>query len=298
MSDGLMSLVWLDIFARAIPVHRRGRLIGLGQFIGGIGGIAVGALVGLILERWSFPENYALLFTCASVGIAVSTACTLAVREPPPEEAASGEGQEQGNWLLLLVRNRDFRRMIASRLLVGMTSLATPFYVVHAADVLHLPESIVGRFVIATTVGSLTSSVVLGILTERRGPRFTIRLSSAIAVVGPVSVLLIHLAGGGWLTEVYPLAFVAVGVASSATMLGFANYLLEIAPPRIRPAYVGLANTLMGLMALAPALGGWLLEATSYPVLFVTAAGLAVAGFVLTLTLRPSDAIAREWSAL
>jgi len=295
-SDGVMTLVWFDIMARAVPVSRRGRLLGLGQFIGGLGGIAVGGLVALILDRWSFPESYAILFACASAGIAISSIATLSIREPEPEEVTAEAGAGRKRWLQLVARNSDFRRLIVSRLLVGMAGMATPFYVVHAADVMQMPESAIGAFVVANTIGGLTSSLFLGIFSERRGPRYTIRLSSAIAVAGPLSVLLLDLLGGAGLAWAYPFAFFAVGVTRSATMLGFTNYTLEIAPSSMRPAYVGLANTLMGLMAVVPALGGWLLETTSYPVLFAVAAVLTLGGFILTLTLRQSSAIAAEFA--
>ncbi len=297
MSDGFMTLVWFDIMARAIPVNRRGRLIGVAQFMGGVGGIGVGLLVGLILKNWSFAQNYALLFTCASVCIAFSTVATLLIREPPPEEPHDGTVRERRNWFPLLASDRDYRRLMASRLLVGMTALAAPFYVIHATDGLHLPESIIGTFVIATTIGSLISSGVLGFVSERLGSRFIIHVSSAIAVAGPLIVLLIDLAGGGRLTWAYPLAFVAGGVARSAWMLGFTNYTLEMAPPGIRPAYLGMGNTLMGVMAFVPAVGGYLLQGTSYTVLFATATVLTLAGFAFTLTLRPAHVISGEHTA-
>jgi hypothetical protein len=55
------------------------------------------------------------------------------------------------------------------------------------------------------------------------------------------------------------------------------------------PAYVGLGNTLMGVQTLVPLAGGWLLEATSYTVLFGITVVLVGAGFLLTLSLRPSQ---------
>jgi len=56
------------------------------------------------------------------------------------------------------------------------------------------------------------------------------------------------------------------------------NYILELAPPAQRPTYMGLSNTLGGVLVVVPMLGGWLLQATSYPVLFAAAAvGPAVA---------------------
>jgi len=44
----------------------------------------------------------------------------------------------------------------------------------------------------------------------------------------------------------------AMGVSTSALMLGWMNYVLEIAPPGQRPTYTGLSNTLTGLLIPAP----------------------------------------------
>ena len=71
-------------------------------------------------------------------------------------------------------------------------------------------------------------------------------------------------------------------------MLGFYNYLLEIAPDDLRPSYIGLGNTIMGILTLAPTVGGWLLEATSYTVLFGITALLVFLGFLMALRLEPA----------
>jgi MFS family permease len=297
LSDGFISVPWFEILARTIPNRRRGRLMGVSQFIGGAAGIGVGALVGLILDRWSFPQNYALLFTCASAGMAVSTVALVLLREPPAEEKPDDAEQRSGNWLRILGTDADFRRLMVCRILVGMISLATPFYVTHAADAMGLPESIIGSFVIAGTAGSLASSVLLGLASERIGTRFIIRFTSAISIAGPLFVLAVDVLRIGWLTQAYPIAFVALGVTTSSWMLGFTNYMLEMSPDAIRPAYMGLGNTLMGVMALVPTVGGWLLQATSYRVLFGLAALLTGAGAMLTFTLRSAETISGERDA-
>jgi MFS family permease len=78
-----------------------------------------------------------------------------------------------------------------------------------------------------------------------------------------------------------------LGVVGSAWMMGFFNYLLEAAPEGMRPAYVGLSNTIMGIPTLAPIVGGWLLGATSYTVLFGVTAVIVAVGFLFTLSLKP-----------
>ena len=86
----------------------------------------------------------------------------------------------------------------------------------------------------------------------------------------------------------YPLVFVALGAARSSWMMGFMNYMLEIAPEALRPVYIGTGNTVRGLLMVLPVLGGWLLEATSYPVLFGVTVVVGMVGFYVSLGLGTS----------
>ncbi len=289
LTDGASSVAWFDIMARAIPLKQRGRLFGVGQVLSGLAGVGVGALVGLILDRRPFPGNYMLLFTLAGAALIPSTVALMLIREPAPETASpQAKGQAEGGWVKTLAADPAFRHLMICRILVGMMGLATSFYVVHAAEVLHLPESTIGGFVVAQTLAGVVASAALGLVSERWGPRYVARIGSAAAAVGPLFALAAHLAGSGsWMAQAYPIVYAALGVVNSAWMLGFFNYLLEIAPEGMRPAYVGLGNTIMGVLTLAPMAGGWLLEATSYPTLFSLTTALVTMGFLLTLGLKP-----------
>jgi MFS family permease len=294
-TDGLASVAWFDILARAIPLRQRGRLIGLSQFVGGLAGVGVGALVGLILEQRPFPTNYALLFALAGVVLIPSAVALSLIREPsiketdPTEKGGNQTRKTKSDWLKIL-SDPNFRRLMACRMLVGMVGLATSFYVVHASDVLHLPQSVIGQFVIAQTVSGVVASLLLGLVSERWGPRYVARIGSAAAITGPLFALAAHLAGGGWLVQAYPFVYVVIGFVNSMWMLGFTNYMLEIAPDDMRPAYVGLGNTIMGVLTFVPMAGGWLLEITSYTALFGATSAIVAVGFLLTLGLQPPKA--------
>lgn len=291
-TDGFGSVSWFDMMARAIPMSRRGRLIGVGQVISGLAGVGVGVLVGLILDHRPFPDNYAMLFTLAGVAFMPAYIALALLREPQPEETdPEASNQVRGNWFNLLIADQAFRRLIACRLLVGMMTLATSFYVVHAADELHLPQSAIGQFVSAQTLAGVAASVVLGLVSERWGPRYVARVGSAAAAAGPLFALVVHVVRSDWLVHAYPLVYAMLGVVNSSWMLGFFNYLLEIAPERMRPAYVGLGNTIMGVLTLTPMVGGWLLEATSYTALFGVTTVIAAGGFLLSLGLKPTQPI-------
>jgi MFS family permease len=290
LTDGMTSVAWFDILARAIPMSRRGRLVGTAQIISGLAGAGVGALVTLILDQRPFPSNYALLFTLTGIVLVPSSLALLLIREPPAEDTSFQEGDRGINgWLKILTTDANFRRLIACRLFVGLLGLSASFYVVHASDALHLPEGVVGTFVIAQTLTGVVASAPLSAVAERRGPQVVARVGSAAAVAGPLFALAAHVAGGGWLARAYPFVYAMWGVVNNSWMLGFTNYTLEIAPDGMRPAYVGLGNTLMGALTLAPIVGGWLLEATSYTMLFGLTTALVSIGFILALGLEPAD---------
>ena len=288
--DGIAALAWFDLMAAMIPPTRRGRLIGAGQLIGGLAGIGVGGLVGIILSHpmLPYPTNYAVLFALAGLALTPSTIALTLLREPErnaspaPTAAFSLRSQLRevwGEW-------PDFRRLVFARWLMGVVGLALPFYILHATEVVGLPKAVVGWFVSAQMVGGIVASIGLGWLSERWGPRVAIWAGASATLLSPLLALLIHLTRGSWISQLYPLVFFCFGITNNTWMMGIFNYLLEIAPEDRRPLFVGLYNTLGGVLVPVSFLGGVLLRLTSYPFLFaVTTLGIA-GGLWMSLRLR------------
>jgi MFS family permease len=298
-SDGVASVAWFEIMAGAIPSKRRGRLIGTAQVLGGLGGLGAGILIRQILNHMSFPGNYTLIFALASTVLIPSTIALSMLREVPSnvtqEETSEPVEKESRSdhlitWLKLPFTNPAFRHVMICRILVGMLGLATPFYVQHATKELLLPQGIIGNFIIAGTLAGVAASAVLGWICERWGTRYIIRIGSAAAILCPLFALVTNLVGNR-LAFAYPLVYVFLGIVNSTWVMGFFNYLLEIAPDGLRPTYIGISNFVMGILTLVPMLGGWLLETTSYTTLFGSATALVTVGFLLSLGLKPSLSI-------
>jgi len=290
VTDSLTTVALFDVMSRALPAKQRGRLFGTAQVISGLMGIGAGVLVGNVLAspKLPFPSNYTMLFALAGAAILPSTVSLTLIREPPPSEAKQKKDiLVRDAWLKLLVTDLDFRRMMICQVLVTMVQLTSPFFAVHATEALGLPQSVVGSFVVALAVAGIVASALLSLVSERWGPHYVIRIGSGIAVIGPIFALAAHLSGGGPLARAYPVVFVALGTVNSIRMLGFRNCLMGIAREGMRSVYIGITNTILGLLTLTPMLGGWLLEATSYTMLFSATAVIVGIGFVLSLTLKP-----------
>jgi MFS family permease len=69
-------------------------------------------------------------------------------------------------------------------------------------------------------------------------------------------------------------------------MLGFMNFVMELAPREEGPTYVGLANTLGAILLFYPLLGGILLERISYSGLFSLTALVICLALLLGTRLR------------
>jgi MFS family permease len=287
-TDGLSSVAWFDIMSKSIPPTRRGRLFSTAQITGGILAMVAGVAVRHILgpSGPAFPENYGLLFFLCVMFLFMSLGSFSFVKEPVHEVLV-----ERQSWRAYLPRlaallrgDEQFRLINTVRLLTGLGSLAMPFYVVYATDVLQISDEYVGLFVSAQVLGGVIASVAMGYLNEKSGSKIVTQVTVALSLSVPVLALLIHYwpPPSAIAAYVYALVFVLIGANFSGHMQGFMNFVLEMSPPDERPVYVGLYNTLAGtLVIIVPLLGGLLLQATSYPILYGTAAlGITVSLFM------------------
>ena len=300
-TDGLAAVAWFDVFSKSVPAERRGRVVGASQIASGIAGVGVGWLVGRILgtDGPPFPTNYALLFFLCGFSLLISWLALNFLREPVLKPASGP--REGGNFLRRLMSvlrtDRQFRQVTIVRLLFGLGGIATPFYMVYGTNVLRLPPETVGLATSAQVLGGILAGVGLGYIQERWGSRLVILCSTALGLGMPLLALLTQVlafqgAALSILTAVYASIFVTVGLVNSSIMLGFINFVMELAPPHDNPTYMGLSNALTGLLLLNPMVGGWVLEVTSYTVLFALAAAGAGLSLALAFGLRePRQAI-------
>lgn len=290
--DGVSAVAWFDIVSKAIPPAIRGRILGWLQAIAFVLQFMVSFVVTWALGRAgpAFPSNYALLIGLAAVGLLVSTAALLFIREPHGDVSnnVSGTMKIGAHARHILKHDRAFRQSSIARVLSGGVALAIPFYAVHAIKYLSLPENLLGAFLAAQTIGGVVSALITGAVSERYGSRIVIRITLCLAMIPPALGVVLNLigpGGGALLTVGNILIFAAIGATDGSFLLGFLQYIMEIAPDVERTAYTGLANTIGGVTVVASLIGGVLLQATSYPVLFIAAAAGPAIGLVVAWSL-------------
>jgi len=290
LGGGLGGIAFLDMVAKTVSPNQLGSFFGNRQFWGAAGGIAVGLLVKAVLgsDRLSFPTDYCLLMVLALANFIPGWAAFALVKEPA---GRAGESQPFHSFVRaaprLIREQRDYRLLLAARLLIGATGIALPFYIVYCRRVLGMQESVAGTYLSVQMAGSVLAVPLWAHLNDRRGPRALMIVIGAVSLVIPalavLSSLLPHHALAGRL--LFGVVFFALAAAGAGSFMASTNYLFAIAPEPERPLYIGVLNTLFALTIFLPMLGGMLVRAGLFRGLFALAVVAGAAGLLAAVRL-------------
>ncbi len=294
-TDALATVAWFDVMGKTIPEARRGRLIGRAQLISGLLSAGAGVVIAYLfgVNGLPYPYNHAAVLGISSFWLLFAMFSWSFVVEPDePVEAERPLWRDYVAQLVGILRqDRAYARLLLVRLLAGLDGLATSFYVIYATRELGLPPTAVGVFTTAQIVGKIVASVGLGAVAERVGSHRVVQVATAVGFTAPLAGLTLLLTGiRESLTTgaVFAWVFAVIGTTISSGMLGYLNYVMALAPAGRRPAYIGLFNTISGVLIVVPALGGWLLQSTSYALLFGLTAGVLILAHGLSWGLPPA----------
>ncbi len=288
LGAGVAGIPFMDIVGKAVPARRRGTFFGARLFFGGIAAALGGIFVRNILASRPFPESYAILFITASVIITLAIIAFCLVSEP---EATVREPRMPFRRFLLkgpfLLKNvRSYRWLLIVRIMLGVWGMALPFYVIYARERLALEPAAVGVFLSIQMVGMILSNILWGALSNRIGNKIVLLLVSAVAILSPLIAILTNVVAPLRNTVGFGMVFFFLGFTLSGIRLGYANYMLDVSPEAERPTYLGFMHTFLAPVLLLSAVGGYMIEKTSYEVLFFTVLGAGLIALIFALQLE------------
>jgi hypothetical protein len=292
-AGGAGGISFIDVVAKTIPPYRIGSFFGQRLLYGGILAIIAAVVVRWMLGQggpFAFPRNFIYLFLMGAVVVAAALTCFAVIDEPPGkvERSRPPLAEYLRRAPAVLVHDADFRRLFVVGLLQGAAGIAGPFYVVFTGVSLGMPQSMLGIYLGAGTVGGIVSNFLWAPLSDRYGGKRAMVWVAAMALLAPglataLAVLPLHHAAAGW---GFCAVFFLIGCTGSGSFIASNHYLLELAPEVTRPTYVGVLNTFSGVTPLMPLLGGVLVRAWSYQAVFALAAAASLAGLVRAVGLR------------
>lgn len=267
LANGVSGLPFMEVVSKTIPARERAPFFGTRNLGGGFLGLLAGLAVAQYLEL-PFPMGYGLAFASGLVSYGLGWFLFGLVNEPP--EAANPQRVP----VLLPLRDPLFRRAMLARAALSLGGMVEPFYAAYAVRNFAANGS-TGTYLLIYLLAFTISNFLWIRIAMRYGSRALLAIAGLTAALTPWLALN---TAGSW----FALVFLVQGGYYAALSMGTQNYTLAIAPSKYRSAYIGLFNTILGITSFAPVLGGFVVDAWGYPVLFALASLFYILGFALT----------------
>jgi hypothetical protein len=285
LARGLCSVASKDVLGKTVPKTRRGRVSGWSETLAGLITIGIGAFL-LVSGQSSTGSaetpvgTWVLLLSIAGGLWLVGAGTYAAIREDAGATEGGGNAlTEAVKRLALLKEDAPFRRFVIARSLLLCSALSAPFFILLAHENTDGAVLVLGLFVIADGLASLTSAPFWGGFADRSSRSVMVIAGAASALVGLLLVGLVEFGGGlAESTWLYPLFFFFLAIAHAGVRMGRKTYVVDLAGGNKRTDYVAVSNTVIGVVLLITGSVGALANAISISGVIVVLAAMGLAG--------------------
>ncbi len=281
LGAGLTANPWQSMIAKIIPSDRRGTFLGSQAAAANLLASLSAVLAGVILEKLDSPMDFTYCFLLCSAAMVISYLFLGMTREPASqidsETAASLEASRfWSSMRTILARDHNFRWFLVARSISFLSTMGFAFYTVYAVNHHGVSKIGVGWMTSTLLAVGILGNAVLGWIADRWNRKAI--LEFGLAAAGLSALLAWWAPAPFW----FYLVFALTAVANVTIWTIAISVSLEFGSEAERPAYVGMANTLIApANILAPFLGGWLADTGGYPLTFLASAACALAGVLV-----------------
>ena len=277
-TNGVATPAWFTLIGKVLPVNRRGIFFGVSGGLGALMGILGAYFVGQVLDRVTYPNNFAILFGLAFIFTAISWVGLALNREP--ESPVVKQPVPLTRYLkqlsTILRSNKNYTRYLISYSTSKLGAMAIGFFLVYGDTSFNLSGVQVGTLTGVLIGSEAVLNLIWGSIGDRLGHKVV--LTGSALSLALAALVAWQTSGMGGLIA----TFVLLGGAISADNVSKFNIVLEFAAPEDQPTYIGLTNTLLApVTTLAPIIGGWLATWAGYQGMFVVAMVIASGGGLL-----------------
>jgi len=289
-ASGTASVAFQDVLGKTIDKGRRGRLLARRALVGGI----LTTAAGLLLNRFQTAQQnltpVLILLLSAAVLWVISAFFFALIREfPGAVQGGRNAASELQAGLQLFRHCSGFRRFLTARSLLLSIELATPFFVLHAGQLLQLKVQSVGSLIVAVGVSQILSSPFWGKMADQTSKK-VMALSSLIAFVAALLALLLTFIPVHSIQYTgYLLVFVLIGLAEAGVRLGRKTYLVDAAPPDERATYTAFSNSFVGVVAIVSGATGIIAQWLGASVMISAIAVFMLLGFLACRQMPEAD---------
>jgi len=239
MSDGLNTVPWGELCARAINPDLRGHMMGMQVVIGGAASLLTGLLLTWLLATPLLTDHYrfGVIFVIGGIILLSSLIFIRMVKDPTPvtEKIKPDLRRYYAKIPTLIKQSKPLQHALIARIpgYIGFSTIT--FLIVFGMNVLDITDAQRSWLVYSQIAGNLIGGYVLGEVSRRMGNKAVIIICNAgVLITLSMALILAYFPALGYIWLITVCTFASLWVNN---WLGYFNYFLDIAPREDRPAF-------------------------------------------------------------
>ena len=268
---------WFDLLAKVTPVKIRGRLFASRAIIGALLGILGGWITKIVLDNFSYPDSFTILFFLTFTAMMISYSLLFFIKETKPNPAKEEfHYKEYLKRIPSLIReNKNYRNYLIADAFLIASLMADAFFAINAIEKFSLSDAYAGTFTLIIMSSIILGNILFGYIGDKIGHKINMWIASSSMAAACLIALLAPS------TEIYYLVFVFAAFTATLIQVSRISIIAEISSEDDRPTYVAITNMITSPFILLGIFGGWLASSFGYNYLFAFAGSLAVLSSIL-----------------
>jgi len=285
--DGIVTMPWSELTARAIRPELRGHMMGMHVAIGGGISLLTGLLLAWLLATPTLTDHYRFGYVFILTGAILITSVIFIrlVKDPSPVSVPEKiDFKKYYSKIPAIIKDsKPLQHVLIARIPAFIGFKIITFMIVFGVHALDISEAQISWLVYSQIVGALIGGLVLGETSRRLGNKAVILLCNygvLVTLLMAISLIFYPSLGYAWLIIICALASLW-----QSNWLGYVNYSLDISPKENRPAYFMTVNCI-GIPFSFAAYGiGAIIERWGYTVAFVLGCITSVIAIIASMRL-------------
>ena len=286
LTDGMISLSWLSICTRTLPIARRGEVVTIQQTFAGIVGLGVGWVLKTLLgSDLPFQTQYAVIFSLAGALMLLDSVALSLIRDVPhassPDEPPVHPIRYIKRMLPILKDEPQVRRSLIARMVYTLTLMAAPINLMFGREA-GLQEAQLAILVFMPIAGQIVSGVLWSQVCRRLSYPILMRMAQALGILCAVSNIACYLMAEAGLPVMAMLSVAMVLVSiNTAAGNGFFQHMIAETPESKQSDAIVLSALMMAPLAFSTYLAGVIVEFAGYLPVYLIALAAGTVGWIL-----------------
>lgn len=273
-----------SILQKLISSELRGRLSGFGLAVGSVIAVGSSALIGILLNNFTYPYNYTIIF---AIGILILFADAFLFHfmevEAPDKLTNKDFGYLQYFKEIprVMKKNRKYSAIVAGACLFVTANISLTYYSLYAIRSFHAGATEIAVFSAITMIINVIANIALGIVADKFGHKLVLQYS---AISGIAAGIIIIATSG--IFSVYA-AFALSSLCSCGYQLSCSMLIIEEVPKDELPVYISI-NSIVSLIlsTFVMLVSSLIIDRISFTPVFVVTFLASIGAYVIFKRLR------------